>query len=94
MSTLRHLHISDNDRGDELLMQVFEAETNPMITISPWRLIQYFNTMEDKIEELLNVELERMVLFVWEGKKKTDVFELQNEDIERIIRLFNHANNN
>ena len=75
-------------------MQVFEAETNPMITISPWRLIQYFNTMEDKIEELLNVELERMVLFVWEGKKKTDVFELQNEDIERIIRLFNHANNN
>lgn len=90
MSTLRHLNIPDNDKGNAMLKDVFAAETNPII-IFLWESNDFFyeNTMEKKLEILLSADIDlNPLMFVWEGKKKTDVFELTAEDVLRILSLY------
>ena len=92
MATLRHFNISDDDKWNELLKTVFSADTNPMI----WYLwesrdLYFHNSLEEKLEDLRHADVWlNTYIFVWEGKKKTDVFELTEEDVTRILNLFNN----
>jgi|SaaInlStandDraft_7_1057024.scaffolds.fasta_scaffold12997_3 hypothetical protein len=88
MATLRHFNISDDDKWNELLKTVFSADTNPMIRIREWAETEYYNKVQDKLDALSLQYIEDQYLFVWEGKKKTDVFELREEDITRILNLY------
>jgi len=80
----RHLHVKK-----ELLKTIFEAETNPIIVID---IItnehEYYNVLNEKIEAIWNSDWTNRMLFVWEWKDKTDVFELRSEDILNILDLF------
>lgn len=69
---------------------VFEAPTNPMIVVSTLEST-YHNTIESKniyLDVLKNnpnafEQGQLMILFVWQGKFRSDVFEIKLEDLPK-----------
>jgi flagellar biosynthesis GTPase FlhF len=71
----------------ELIKEVFALATNPVVLINTAGLSTYATHIKDKLEILNNFEEEtQIILFAWQGKFKTDMFELTKEQIDLIIK--------
>lgn len=66
--------------------EVFEQNQNTLI-ISEWSNVEFFSKIEDKKAVLENcIEDEEVnVFFVWTGAKRSDVFRLDSEDMDRLL---------
>lgn len=70
---------------------VFADPRNPLILIDKNSLSNYANKIEDKqlllqdVTDLLTTPDDFILLFVWQGKFKSDVFEIKTSQIEGIL---------
>lgn len=71
---------------------VFEDPRNPLILVDKFTLSQYANKVEDKkilLQDLVNNGLttpdDFILLFTWQGKFKSDVFEIKTSQVEQIL---------
>ena len=66
-------------------IDIFNQEVNPLIVIDPTGLSTYYNKSIDKKIALENYNEWQILLFVWQGKMKTDVFEMTKDIIDMIL---------
>lgn len=71
---------------------VFADPRNPLILVDKFTLSQYANKVEDKkilLQDLVNNGLttpdDFILLFTWQGKFKSDVFEIKTSQVEQIL---------
>jgi hypothetical protein len=63
----------------------FISNTSPLIKITSFGEVSYFNTKADKLQALRDRKETEKFVIAWGGKWRTDVFEVTEEDIEDIL---------
>jgi hypothetical protein len=71
--------------GAHITKEVMLVPVNTLILIrSEWEST-YYKSWQDKLEAMQWSQPDDLVLFSWQGKYSTDIFQLLPEDIERIL---------
>ena len=71
---------------------VFKDPRNPIIFINDNLVTTFANKLQDKIDLLSQydpINTSHTILFVWQGKFKSDVFELPPSYIDKLLNLIN-----
>ena len=68
---------------------VFEDPRNPLILVEEGHSVSYAKIIDDKRGLLLQYKeaVHAQLLFVWQGKASSDVFELTSEDVDKILQV-------
>ncbi len=65
--------------------EVMMVPVNTLIVIRAEWESTYYKKAQEKLEALQWAQPDDLVLFSWQGKFATDIFQLMPEDIERIL---------
>jgi len=66
-------------------LEVFNNPVNPLIIVSRDAFTTYYNKADDKQNALRATVEEDLVLFVWQWKWRSDVFEMTRKDIANLL---------
>ena len=68
------------------ITQCFEFNTNPMMRVTAFGEISFFQTKAEKRNALTERKETEKFTIAWSGKWRTDVFEMTEKDILEVLK--------